>query len=120
VRNLSFVSHCEHHMAPFHGTVDIAYIPREGAILGLSKFARVVTTMAAKLQVQERLTNEIAAEVQLATESNDVAVVVKATHLCMISRGVRQPDSETVTSALQGAFYEDSSTRSEFYRLIGA
>jgi len=118
VRKMHFVSHCEHHMAPFFGTIDIAYVPREGNILGLSKFARIVDLVSRKLQVQERLTTEVASMVKQATNSNDVAVLVRAIHMCMISRGVRQPESETITSALFGEFYDSPETRNEFLRLV--
>lgn len=116
VRDLSFHSTCEHHMAPFFGHAAIAYIPRqEIGRLGLSKFARIIDHFARRLQTQERLTDEIANFLN-DNLSRDVAVTMRATHMCMVSRGVRQPNAQTITSALKGAFYDDSATRSEFFR----
>lgn len=118
VRKLKFFSHCEHHLAPFFGTVDIAYIPADNSILGLSKFGRIVSMHARRLQVQERLTDAIATQVADSTGSSDVAVLVRAQHLCMMSRGVEQPVSDTVTSSLRGEFYDNQATRAEFMRLV--
>lgn len=118
VKDITYYSHCEHHLAPFFGTVDIAYIPREGTgVLGLSKFARIVDHYSKRLQVQERLTEEIAALIMWHV-SPDVAVTVRGTHMCMCSRGVNQLHSVTVTSALKGAFYNEPETRAEYYSHI--
>ena len=115
-RGISFSSHCEHHMAPFFGTANIAYIPTTAGVIGLSKLARIVALHAAKLQVQERLTFEIADF--LATHvSADIAIVLRAQHTCMSTRGVLQQNTVTVTSALRGAFYDDQKTRAEFLAL---
>lgn len=117
VKDIVLHSHCEHHMAPFFGVAHIAYVPR-GGVIGLSKLARVVEHYSRRLQVQERLTNEIS-DFLTKYLSPDVAIVLEATHMCMVSRGVMQPNAKTVTSALRGAFYDDASTRQEFYRAIG-
>lgn len=113
---IKFYSHCEHHMALFFGTVTVAYIPN-GKILGLSKFGRITNLVTQKLQVQERITTEIANLISGFTDSRDVGVVVRAQHMCMCSRGVRQDGSYTITSALRGEFQDSPSTRSEFLRL---
>ncbi len=117
-RDILFHSSCEHHLAPFFGTVDIAYIPQKSkGVLGLSKFARLVEHFSRRLQVQERLTEQIA---QALAEhvSPDVAVTIRARHMCMCSRGVRQPHSETTTTALRGAFKNEPETRAEYYACI--
>lgn len=113
MRDLTFSSFCEHHMAPFSGVAHIAYIPARGVIVGLSKLARIVQHYAARLQVQERLTGEIAAFI-VDKISPDCAVMMEASHSCMTSRGVRQPKSTTITTALRGAFKNDPNTQSEF------
>lgn len=117
VKDISFYSTCEHHLAPFFGTCSIGYIPTQDGVIGLSKFARIVDLFARRLQVQERLTEEIAAFLALHL-SLDVAVTMKATHMCMVSRGVKQPNAQTITSSLRGAFYDDASTRAEFYAAV--
>lgn len=117
VKDISFFSTCEHHMAPFYGVAHIAYLPdAERGVLGLSKFARVVEHFARRLQVQERLTAQIANYLSEKV-SPHVGVVMRATHLCMVSRGVRQLGALTVTSSLRGDFLNDSSTKAEFLRL---
>jgi len=117
VRDIDFSSLCEHHMLPFMGRAHVAYIPN-GRVVGLSKLARVVDVFARRLQVQERLTSEVAGAIQEALEPAGVAVVLEATHLCMVVRGVQKPNSITVTSAMFGAFRDDAMTRSELMQLI--
>ena len=116
VSDIAFCSHCEHHLAPFFGDCAIAYIPCERGKIGLSKLARIVDYFARRLQVQERLTTQIA-DFLVEHVSDDVAVLMKARHMCMISRGVKQPEAKTVTSELRGAFYSEEATRAEFYRM---
>ncbi|MEO6878048.1 MAG: GTP cyclohydrolase I FolE, partial [Gemmatimonadaceae bacterium] len=103
VRDIEFYSMCEHHMLPFFGKVHIAYIP-DGKIIGLSKLPRIVEVFARRLQVQERLTEEVADAVQTVLEPKGVGVVVEAAHLCMMMRGVEKQNSHTITSALRGQF----------------
>lgn len=117
VKDIPVYSHCEHHLAPFFGVAHIAYIPR-GKLLGLSKFARVVNVFARRLQVQERLTAQIAEALSTALQPRGVAVVLECRHLCMESRGIRTQGSMTTTSALQGVFKTNADTRSEFMRLV--
>lgn len=113
VRSIPFYSLCEHHMAPFFGTATIAYIP-SGRVVGLSKMARVLHCFSRRLQVQERMTNQIADALQVALEPQGVGVLVRARHMCMESRGVRCSGSETVTTALRGYLKSDAAARSEF------
>jgi GTP cyclohydrolase I len=117
VRDIELYSHCEHHMAPFFGVAHIAYIPN-GKIVGLSKLARVADVFARRLQVQERLTNQIADCIQDALEPKGVGVVIEARHFCMCSRGVGKQGSSTTTSALRGAILLEPETRAEFFSLI--
>jgi GTP cyclohydrolase I len=117
VKDIVFYSQCEHHMAPFFGKVHIGYIP-SGRIAGLSKFARLVEAITRKLQVQERVTSEIADILTEILVPHGVMVVVEAEHLCMCSRGVKKPGSVTVTSAVRGRFRTDSASRAEFLSLI--
>ena len=117
VRDIELYSMCEHHMLPFFGKAHVAYLPN-GRIVGLSKIARVVDVFARRLQVQERLTDEIADLLMTTLEPGGVGVVVEAYHLCMMMRGVEKQHSKTVTSALRGAFRDDSRTRDEFLRLV--
>jgi GTP cyclohydrolase IA len=116
VRDIEFYSLCEHHLLPFFGRVHVAYIP-DGRIVGLSKLPRIVEVFARRLQVQERLTEEIACAIDDVLEPAGVGVVVEAVHLCMMMRGVEKQRSKTITSALRGTFRSDSKTRSEFLRL---
>jgi GTP cyclohydrolase I len=110
-------SHCEHHMVPFVGKAHVAYIP-SGRVVGLSKLAKVVEIYAKRLQVQEKLTAQIANCIQEHLKPLGVAVIVQARHFCMCYRGVHQPHAWTTTSKLTGVFLEDSATRAEFLRLI--
>ncbi len=116
VRDIELYSLCEHHMLPFFGKVHIAYVPN-GKVVGLSKLARVVDVFARRLQVQERLTEQIASALEDALKPRGVGVVVEAAHLCMMMRGVEKQNSQTITSALRGAFRDDARTRDEFLRL---
>lgn len=119
VKDIEVFSMCEHHMLPFFGKVHIAYIP-EGHIVGLSKIPRVVDAFARRLQVQERLTNEIRDCIQNTLNPAGVAVVMECKHLCMAMRGVQKQNSVTTTSAFTGAFLTNDKTRAEFLRLITA
>jgi GTP cyclohydrolase I len=116
VRDIDFYSMCEHHMLPFFGKAHVAYIPH-GKIVGLSKVARVVDVYARRLQVQERLTDQIAEAFECSLEPAGVGVVIEAHHLCMMMRGVEKQHSKAVTSSLRGVFRDDSKTRDEFLRL---
>ncbi len=118
VKDIEIFSMCEHHMLPFFGKAHVAYIPN-GWITGLSKIARAVDVYARRLQVQERLTSQIMDAVKTALRPLGVAVVIEASHLCMIMRGVQKQNSVTTTSAFFGEFEKDE-TRSEFIRLIGS
>ena len=118
VRDIDFYSLCEHHLLPFFGRCHVAYIPN-GKVVGLSKIPRLVDIYARRLQVQERLTNQIASTLLEKIKPLGVAVVTEATHLCMSMRGVEKQNSVAVTSAMLGAFREDARTRSEFLNLIG-
>ncbi|MEY2913478.1 MAG: cyclohydrolase [Cyanobacteriota bacterium] len=117
VRDIDLFSSCEHHILPIIGRAHVAYIPN-GKVIGLSKIARICEMYARRLQVQERLTLQIADAVQGLLKPKGVAVVIEATHMCMVMRGVQKPGSWTVTSAMRGVFSEDSSTREEFMNLI--
>ena len=117
VRDIEMYSLCEHHLVPFFGSVHVGYLPG-GKILGLSKVARLVEMFSRRLQVQERLTHEIAHAIQGAVNPRGVAVVVEARHLCMMSRGVEKQQSSMITSCVLGAFREDKGTRQEFMDLL--
>ena len=117
VRGVNFFSLCEHHLLPFFGRVHVAYLPK-GKVVGLSKVPRIVDAFAHRLQLQERLTRQIAEALNQVLEPNGVAVVVEARHLCMEMRGVEKQDSDTLTSCMLGTFRDDARTRTEFFELI--
>ena len=120
VKDIPLSALCEHHMLPFNGKAHVAYIPnKDGRITGLSKIARVVDVCAKRLQVQERLTTQVADAIEQALEPRGVFVVIEAEHLCMTMRGVKKPGSLTVTSAVRGRFRSDEKTRQEAISLIG-
>jgi len=120
VKDIPLAALCEHHMLPFIGRAHVAYIPnKDGRITGLSKIARVVDVFSKRLQVQERLTTEIADALERALEPRGVFVLIEAEHLCMTMRGVKKPGSLTVTSAVRGLFRSDERTRQEALSLIG-
>ena len=117
VRDIEIYSMCEHHMLPFFGRAHVAYLP-SGKIVGLSKIPRVVEVFARRLQVQERLTDQVAEALCRVLDPLGVGVVIEAYHLCMMMRGVEKQNSKTVTSSLRGAFRDDAKTRDEFLRLV--
>lgn len=118
VKNIPFTTICEHHLVPFMGKADVAYIPKDGRITGLSKLARVVEVTARRLQVQERMTAQIAEAIMSALEPQGALVILKAEHLCMSMRGVKKPGSLTTTMAARGILKEDRAARSEILNLI--
>jgi GTP cyclohydrolase I len=118
VKDIEFYSLCEHHILPFFGRAHIAYIPN-GKVLGLSKIPRLVEMFARRLQVQERLTSEVAETLERVLQPKGVAVVIESIHLCMMMRGVSQQNSFAITSSLRGEFESDSKTRAEFMNLLG-
>lgn len=117
VRDVELYSMCEHHMLPFFGRVHVAYVP-DGRILGLSKIPRIIDVFARRLQVQERLTVEIADAIMEAVAPRGVGVVIEAQHLCMMMRGVEKENSRTITRAVRGSFRDCPMTREEFLRLV--
>ncbi|WP_248929747.1 GTP cyclohydrolase I FolE [Paenibacillus hamazuiensis] len=117
IKDIVYYSQCEHHMAPFFGKIHVGYIP-SGKIAGLSKFARLVEAITRRLQVQERITSEIADIMDEVLKPHGCMVVVEGEHLCMCSRGVKKPGSKTVSSAVRGLFRTDAAARSEFLALI--
>lgn len=117
VKDVEFYSLCEHHILPFFGRAHVGYLPRD-RVIGLSKIARVVDVFARRLQVQERLTTQIASGLLEVLDAHGVAVVLEASHFCMVMRGVQKQNSKTVTSSMLGAFRDDSRSRSEFMELI--
>ncbi len=119
LRDISFVSHCEHHLAPIVGKAHIGYLPYH-RVVGISKLARIVEAYARRLQIQERMTAQIANAIESVLQPRGVAVVVDATHECMTTRGVYKPGVSMVTSRMTGAFREDPMTRREFLAVIGS
>jgi len=118
IKEIPLYSVCEHHLLPFAGIAHVAYIPDGGRIVGLSKIVRVLETYASRPQVQERLTTQVAESIMEGLSPKGVMVVIEAEHLCMSMRGVRKPNSTTVTSAVRGSFRRDERTRSEMLSLI--
>lgn len=118
VKNIDFYSMCEHHMLPFYGKLHVAYIPN-GKIVGLSKIPRIVEVFARRLQVQERMTQQIADTLEKYLQPVGVAVVSEAYHMCMMMRGVEKQNSSAIASAMHGVFKDDAKTRNEFINLIG-
>ncbi|NIA71155.1 GTP cyclohydrolase I FolE [Pelagibius litoralis] len=118
LRDIRFESHCEHHMAPIIGVAHVAYFPRS-RVVGISKLARVVQVYAKRLQIQEKMTAQIANTIEAVLQPHGVAVVIEATHQCMTTRGVHKPGTSMVTSRMLGAFRNDPKTRQEFLGMIG-
>ena len=117
VRDIELYSLCEHHLLPFHGRAHVAYVP-DGRVIGLSKLPRIVDVYARRLQVQERLTEQVASAVERVLRPLGVAVVVEATHMCMSMRGVQKHGGRTITSAMRGCFRDDARTRGELMSLL--
>ena len=117
VKDIDFYSLCEHHMIPFFGRIHVGYVPN-GKVVGLSKIPRLVEMLSRRLQVQERLTTQVAETIEEVLEPKGVAVIAEAIHLCMMMRGIQQQNASAITSSMRGAFKSDSKTRSEFMDLI--
>lgn len=118
VKDIPFYSMCEHHLVPFYGKAHVAYIPRGGRVVGLSKLARAVETVARRPQLQERITATVADTIMKKLDPHGVVVVIEAEHMCMTMRGVKKPGAVTVTSAVRGVFETDSAARAEVFALI--
>jgi GTP cyclohydrolase I len=119
LKDIPFYSMCEHHLLPFYGVAHVGYIPnKEGRIVGISKLARVVETIARRPQVQERMTTEIADTIFQGLNATGVGVVIQAEHMCMIMRGIKKPGSNMITSALRGSLMTQAKSRAEFFSLI--
>jgi len=119
VRDIPFYSMCEHHFLPFYGVVHVGYIPNaNGRVVGVSKLARVVEIFSRRLQLQERMTKQIADVIMESLKPDGVAVIIQAEHLCMVMRGIKKPGSNVITSAMRGVFEKRSVTRSEFLSLV--
>ena len=119
LRDIPFYSMCEHHLLPFYGVAHVGYIPnKEGRVVGVSKLARVVDIFAKRLQLQERMTSQIADIICEALQPDGVAVVIQAEHLCMTMRGIKKPGSNVITSATRGLFRSRAATRAEFLSLV--
>lgn len=119
VKDIPLYSMCEHHLLPFYGKAHVAYIPKDGRIIGLSKLARIVDNFSRKPQLQERLTSEIADFITEMLDPQGVGVMLEAEHLCMTMRGIKKAGSITQTSALRGSFRRDARTRAEFFSMLG-
>lgn len=119
LKGVEFTSFCEHHLLPFSGVAHVGYVPKDNRIIGLSKLARVVDCFAKRLQVQERLTTQVADALMTHLMPLGAGCVIEASHSCVGCRGVKKPGAVMVTSCLRGAFRDDRSTRSEFLRLVG-
>lgn len=117
IRDIAVDSHCEHHMVPISGKAHVAYIPNN-RVIGISKLARVVEIFSKRLQIQEKMTVDIAATIDRVLKPQGVAVVIEASHQCMTTRGIRKPGADTVTSQMLGSFRDDPSTRREFLAMI--
>jgi len=119
LRDIPFYSMCEHHLLPFYGVAHVGYVPNEeGRVVGVSKLARVVEIFAKRLQLQERMTSQIADAIMEALQPDGVAVVIQAEHLCMTMRGIKKPGSNVITSATRGLFRSRAATRAEFLSLV--
>ena len=118
LKNIRLESHCEHHMVPFIGTAHIGYLPKK-KVVGLSKLARIVEVFAKRLQIQEKLTAQIANTIDEVLQPRGVGVIIEASHLCVATRGIHKPDTRMVTSRMLGSFRNDQATRKEFLDLVG-
>ena len=118
LKNIRLESHCEHHMVPFIGTAHVGYLPKN-KVVGLSKLARLVEAFAKRLQIQEKLTAQIANAIDEVLQPRGVGVIIEASHLCVATRGIHKPDSKMVTSRMLGTFRSDQATRKEFLELVG-